>query len=358
MLKKKNFLVLLLPLVFLLSGCSISFGGGGGTQSDAGVFISTDQGSDWSHRALIPSISGEPASIARTPVQDLAMDPSDSRAIYMGSVAKGLFYTYDISKGWNQVEELPKKTVDAVAVDPKSKCTIYASLGNRVFKSVDCNRTWSPVYYDNDSKTRINSIAVDHYNNQTVYIGTTRGDVIKSRDGGGSWRTVHRADSSVKEVVISPHDSRIIFISTEKDGVARSEDGGGNWVNFEERLKEFRDSDRVRDLNVCDVQSGLVFVATSYGMLKSENNGESWEKINLITSEKEAVINAIALGPKNCEHIYYVTNTTFYRSLDGGENWATVELPGSRKGADLLIDFENPNILYLGMGLEPKESKY
>ena len=47
--------------------------------------------------------------------------------------------------------------------------------------------------------------------------------------------------------------------------------------------------------------------------------------------------------------IYYVTNTTFYRSLDGGINWSSNKLPTSRAGVKLLIDSKNPSIIYLAV---------
>ena len=343
----------------MLSGCSISLGGEkGGTDRDAGVYLSANQGDTWQHKHLVSSISGETQSISRVPVVNLAMDPNDHKAVYMASAGSGLFYTYNIEQGWNRADSFPGKTVNSVTVHPESKCIIYASAGNQVFKSTDCNRTWGSVYFDDDPKTRINSIAIDHYNPQAVYIGTTRGDVIKSLDGGNSWRAVYRAESEVEEVKISPQDSRVVFISTREDGIVQSRDSGENWINFEEKLKEFRNSDRVRDLALCEAQAGLIFIATNYGMLKSEDGGETWSRVELITPEKEAIINAVALNPEDCRQIYYVTNTTFYRSEDMGENWATKDLPGSRKASDLIIDFESPRILYLGMGQEPEESRY
>ena len=358
---QKNFfqIFFLSFLIILVSGCSISFGGEeGGTDRDAGVYLSTNQGDTWNHKHLVSSPGGEAQSISRVPVIDLTMDPSDHKAVYLGSAGSGLFYTYNLDNGWTRADTFPGQTVNAVTVHPDSKCIIYASAGNQVFKSTDCNRTWSPVYYDDDPKTRINSIAIDHYNPRVVYIGTTRGDVIKSLDGGGSWQAIHRAKSSIKEVKVSPQDSRILFISTQKDGISRSQDGGENWENFKDKLKEFRNSNRVRDIELCKAQDGLIFIATNYGMLKSEDGGETWSRVELITPEKEAIINAVALNPQNCSQIYYVTNTTFYRSLDMGENWATINLPGSRKSSDLIIDFKKPRVLYLGMGQEPKQTRY
>jgi len=63
----------------------------------------------------------------------------------------------------------------------------------------------------------------------------------------------------------------------------------------------------------------------------------------------------MAVNPQNTQEIYYVTNTTFYRSLDGGENWKTIKMPTSAIGWKLLIDPKEPNIIYLGIKLPPKK---
>ncbi|MDD5032383.1 MAG: YCF48-related protein, partial [Patescibacteria group bacterium] len=150
------------------------------------------------------------------------------------------------------------------------------------------------------------------------------------------------------EIAISPADSRLIFVATARKGIFRSTDNGANWVSLEEKLKDFKDALSFKDLVVAQADNGLIFLATNYGMLKSADNGENWEKIELITPEKKATINSVAVSPKNSKEIYYVTNTTFYRSLDGGINWATKKLPTTRAGWKLLINPDKTDIIYLG----------
>jgi photosystem II stability/assembly factor-like uncharacterized protein len=114
-------------------------------------------------------------------------------------------------------------------------------------------------------------------------------------------------------------------------------------------MEDFSDRSEYRDLLVSSAQEGLVLLATNYGLLRSTDHGESWERLELITPEEDAKINSVAVNPQNQSEIYYVTNTTFYGSTDRGVNWSTRKLPSSRRGAKLLIDFENPNIIYLGV---------
>ncbi|MBU4257028.1 hypothetical protein KJ586_01625 [Patescibacteria group bacterium] len=356
--KSKLFLsaVLLLIIAATASGCVTikTEGDAAGSGTDGGVFKTANRGDSWQQKALIPTTSGKPSSIAGLSAVCLSMDPSDNKAIYYGSQLNGLFYSYDGADSWQVAKTLGQVTVNDAVVDPSSKCVIYASAANRIYKSTDCSRAWSQIYYDNDLTVTVNSIAIDYYDSKNIYAGTSRGEVIKSSDRGESWQTVNRLKNNVEKIMISPFDSRIIFAATAKKGIHRSLDSGYNWTDLSANLKEFKDGMTYRDLVISKSEEGLIFLANSYGLLKSADYGDTWANITLITPEKEATINAIAVSPKNAKEIYYVTNTTFYRSDDGGETWTTKKLPTSWAGRKLLIDPEEPNIIYMGVKLIKK----
>jgi len=347
---KFKIVILLIMLAVFTTGC-ISFNTGSKAPVivDSGVFKSTSKGEIWQHAVLIPTISGQPGSIAGFATAAMAMDPSDSQAIYFGSVGNGLFYSYDGAQSWLPAHSLGPGIIKAIAVDPDSKCIIYTAINNAVFKTTDCNRSWQRVYFDNDLTVTVNTIAIDHFNSEFVYIGTSRGEVIKSFDRGVSWQTLYRMANSIEKIVISPHDSRIIFTATANKGIHRSIDGGSSWLDLSENLIEFLGNTTYRDMVVAEAEPGLLYLATSYGLIRSEDNGDNWSKIELITPEQGAIINAIAVNPKNAAEIYYITNTTFYRSADSGKTWGTIKLPTSKTGWRILIDYENPSIIYLGV---------
>jgi len=336
--------------VVMLSGCSFNLGfGNKATGPDGGVFRTANKGETWQQKALIPTTSGNPIVINTLDASVLAPDPSDQRAIYYGTLENGLYYSYDGADSFLPATTLGKVTVNAIAVDPQNKCAIYAAVDNKVMKSVDCSRTWSQIYFDNDLTVTVTNIAIDHYDSKIVYIATSRGEIIASSDAGKSWRTLNRFDGRVKKIVIAPADSRVILVATEKVGLFRSNDKGVTWVSLGEALKDFPDSGRVRDLYISRVQPGLVVFATNYGLLKSINYGDDWTAIKLITPEKEAVINSVIIGEQDSKEIFYVTNTTFYGTSDGGQNWTTKKLPSTRAGWVLMADPKNTNIMFLGV---------
>lgn len=349
MTNKKLLIILLISVIFI-SGCSLSVKTKEGPKgSEGGVFLSPDRGENWKKFALVPTIKGAPLSISSLNVNFLIIDPQDSDTVYFGSDTKGLYYTNNILDGWNHAEKLPVGKVNSIAVDPLDKCTLYVAMSNKVYKSEDCLRGFSQVYFDNDPLVSVNSVAIDHYDSNKVFIGTSRGEVIKSSDKGKSWQTVLRTKSDVVKILLNPADSRIVFAGTESKGLFRSVDGGLEWLSLKENMEEFKNSYKIRDMAVySSEEENILFTASTYGMLKSMDHGDTWSRIELITPEKDSTINSMTLNPKDSKEIYYVTKTTFYSSFDGGENWTTRKLPSSREGWKLMVNPDETSILYLG----------
>lgn len=345
---KKIILPAILVFSLILSGCSINIGSNKTTtKADGGVFKSITKGSNWIQKPAIPSNTGKPGSIADRGSTTMVIDPSDNKAIYFGSTEGGMYYSYDAAENWFPVKAIGDALIKGIAIDPSNKCILYAATANRLLKTVDCSRTWQQTYFDNDLTVGVTTVAVDSYDSKIVYIGTSRGEIIQSTDSGKSWRVLNRFDNDLRKIQLGPTDSRLIFVATESKGLFRSVDRGVTWESLQDKLKDFKDNRRFRDLFLSSTQPGFMILATKYGLLKSINNGDDWVALELITPESEATINSVITNPTNPQEMYYVTNTTFYGSVDGGIKWASKKLPTSRGGNILLSDPKEPTVLYL-----------
>ncbi len=360
-MKKISLILLVFSLSMLMSGCGV-IRRTGDVAATGGIFVSRSQGSTWQNMSFSPSASGEPISLTHLDVNEVVIDPSDKQALYMATYGRGLYFTYNINRGWNKVETLPSATVNSVAINPDMKCTIYAAIGNRLYKSIDCSRTWDDVYTDQNPEVRVNEVIVDHFNSDNVYIATSRGEVVKSIDRGVSWRTIHRFNNSVDHLKMSPLDSRLIFAATSRNEFFRfnviSERSPDLKENFEisnmedysEVLSDIRRTN-IREINICS-KEGVIILASEQKLLRSPDNGVSWEDIDLIPSEQDASIHAVAINPENSQELYYATDTTFYRSLDGGVSWNTRRLPTTRVSSSLLVNPADTDMIYLGVRKE------
>lgn len=369
---KKISLIIFLPLLlFSLSACSLSTTSSSKTANPAasgpdlgGVFVSTDRGVNFKQQASTPTVSGMPGSLNSLSVRTIAQDPSDSNAVYFGSYEKGLFYTYNISNGWNDVKTFPRVTVTAIAVNPENKCDIYATFANRLLRSLDCARTWKQIYLDADDGAIFNTLVIDYYNPSNLYLGTSRGDILKSIDGGNSWRVLKRLTDGVSKIVLSPRDSRQVFVATRGAKIfsfttdtntnprtsANIEVNFSvdNWTDLNAVLKDLKIGDRFVDLVIAQSDAAL-FLATDSTIVKSVDKGISWQKLSLLPSEKDGIIRAIAVNPQDTKQLYYATDLTFFRSVDGGVTWSNKKLPTSRAASYILVDYKNPNNVYLGV---------
>ena len=343
----KTKIILLIIALILISGCSIQLKTNNQNLNDLGVYKTNNKGDSWVQRTLVPTISGN-QNIGSINAEKLVMDPSDNKAIYWAS-SQGLFYTYDGANGWQVAISLGQIAVNDIAIDYNAKCVIYVSSGNKVYKSTDCNRGWTQVYFDNNISLKIKAIIVDHYDGKNVYLGTSRGEIIKSSDSGTSWQTIKRFDRDVEKIIMSPLDSRVIFAVTEGGIIFRTQDSGNSWDNLREKSDELKNMKAFKDLVAVGDEKNTLLLVTVSELLKSTDDGESWEKIKLITPPKEGTINSAAVSPKNTSEIYYITNTTYFRSFDGGENWATKKLPTNGAGWKLLINPVDPKIIYMGV---------
>lgn len=339
----------LIIAVFSLTGCVQANKGSQESATDGGVFVSTDKGSTWKQKVSVPTVSGQPRVFTGANINVMVKDPGDDKAFYIGTMGNGLFYTYDKAATWNFADGLGQKTIRDIAVDPNDKCTIYAAIGNKVFKSSDCNRSWDQVYFDNDPKVNVNAISIDHADSRIVYIGVSRGDVIKSQDGGESWQTIYRVKKTIRKIIMDPNNSLRLYVVAKTKGVLYTVDGGGNWDNMNKVLKDAALGTNIKDILFIKGEPAKMFVATRFGILITMDNGENWEKLDLLPPDQKAEVNAIAVNPENTDELYYVTNTTFYRSTDRGVNWTTIKLPTTRAAVELLINDSKPNELYMGV---------
>lgn len=346
-MKKQIFIIFIIVISLILGGAGcITFSKGG---NDRGVFKTTDRGESWQHKVAVAHIGTRDVDISAIDINDLEIDPSDSGAVYAATKANGIFYTYNGGESWLHANSFLNKEVKSIAVDFKDKCNIYAAIDNKIYKTEDCSRTWQLIYDDPRADNTINTLDIDAYNSQIIYAGSYRGDVLKSLDGGKSWKAINRFKTSVEKVLIDQAgDTRNVYVATRKNGVYKTIDAGGTWQSSEEILGQYKDG---LDYRAIVYQKDGLILATEYGLFKTANSDDwqNWKPLDLVTAPSSILIYSLAVNPQNINDIYYGTDKTFYRTNDGGRTWATKSLPSTGAATALLVDYQNPEVIYLAI---------
>ena len=350
--KKTLVLLAIIPALFL-SGCVINFGTS--TSRDSGFFASQNKGEEWLQKTELMNIGEGRSFFSSSKPTFLKVDPQDPKALFVGSMANGVFYTFNKGNSW-QKTLTGKGVIHDIAVDPKDKCVIYVAAGNKVYKTQDCMRHWENIHIEGLPEQSIKAIAVDDYNNNKVYIGTSGGGLFKSLDYGVSWESIEWFKSTINKIMINPKDTAKVYVATSKRGIYKSNNEGIDWISVSNNItykdkdgdkKKYDGVDNYLDLEFDYSEEDALIYATSYGLFYTDDGGQEWEHIKLLTKPKAVTIRSVALNPNNNKEIYYMTSTTLYKSVDGGREWTTEKLPTSKIPIDILVDVENGNSLFM-----------
>ena len=160
-----------------------------------------------------------------------------------------------------------------------------------------------------------------------------------------------------------PTDPMIIYAGSAGGGVWKSNDAG---TTFYPIFDDHAQSIGAVELDPNDPDN-TIYVGTGEpwprnsvsigdGLYKSNDGGNNWKKIGLENSERIA---NIIVNPENSNEIYVAVlgalwsdsnERGVYKSNDGGETWENILFLNNSTGcADLAIDPSNPKILYASM---------
>lgn len=345
-------------VLLLGAGC---FSSGTGTEGLAGVFVSTDKGETWQHHSKLPK-ADEVKTLSNVSVYRLFPDPDDPKAIYWASRNNGFFFSYDEGFTWQQpLGELNTGFVYGIAVHPDDRCTIYATNGFLIYKTEDCSRSWTEVYREARSNTRVNSLRFRRDAPHEIYALLTSGDLLESQDEGVNWRVIHRFDEQMGDVFVSMHDNDLMFVASRNKGLFRSQNAGRTWESLEDNMADFAGSNEYRRFFAHPKEPGVLYWVSTYGILRSDDDGDSWREVPLITPPGSAQIYGFAVNPFNDQELYYTATinnrSTFYKSENGGQSWTTKRLPSGQIPTQLYVHPgpDKQNIIYAGFTIPPEQ---
>lgn len=242
------------------------------------------------------------------------------------------------------------------AVNPKNFNEYYVGVASgNIWKTTNAGTTFEPIF-ENYGAYSIGCVTIDPNNTFVVWAGTGENNhqralgygngVYKSIDGGKSWKNMGLKDSrQIGEIVIDPRNSNIVFVAAEgsvwgpggERGLYKSIDGGKNWKKVLDISKHTGVNNLIYDPRNPDIMYATseqrrrhVFTKISGGpesaVYKSEDAGETWNKIMTGLPKVDIGGMGIAISPVNPDVIYTIIEAAdeaggFFRTTNRGANW-------------------------------------
>jgi photosystem II stability/assembly factor-like uncharacterized protein len=221
-------------------------------------------------------------------------------------------------------------------------------------------------------------IVFNPLNPNTMYAGSASGGLWRSHTGGQGNNAWHKITtgfpvSAVSTIAFPPNDSMTIFIGTGEVynhltagtggvyrpnrgtygiGILRSKDGGATWSKS---LDFTQDQNKgIWDVEVAPTEPNTVYAATTDGVYKSLDNGNTWNLVHNVVLANDLAVhptdpNKVVVGCGNQSS----PGHGIYRTTDGGVTWTQIFV-GAADNANGKIQLDyaksNPEVLYASIG--------
>lgn len=249
--------------------------------------------------------------------------------------------------------------VTAIDVQAGNENVIFAGAASGgLWKSDNGGVEWTPIF-DKQDVIGIGSVKIDPNNPDIIWAGTGEGNprnsqtsgngIYKSIDGGRSWKMAGLQHThTIHRICISPKNGDVVYAGvhgsawgpTKERGVYKTNNGGETW----EKILFVNDTTGCADL-VMDPQNPNKLFAAMYqywrkpwyftsggkgsGLHMTLDGGKTWTQLTDKNGLPEGELGRIglAIAPSNPKIVYALIEakqTGLYKSIDGGFNWSLV----------------------------------
>ncbi|HET6275122.1 MAG TPA: hypothetical protein VFE16_04190 [Candidatus Cybelea sp.] len=309
---------------------------------------------------------------------------------YIAAVNGGIWRSDNAGRTWVPIfDNEPTGSIGALAVAPSNPQVVYAgsgeglqrpdlAVGDGIYKSTDGGTTWAHLGLRDGQQ--IASMAVDPSDPNRLFVAvlghpygpnSERG-IYRTLDGGATFQRVlyKNDDVGAFDVVLDPHDPKIVYATLwaarqtpweigasfemPGSGIFKSSDGGTTWTQLTAGLPAQIGRAEVAvapsDSNVVYAYADVEAKGDEGGALyRSDDAGAHFAPVNdadEIAQRGDDLI-SLAVDPSNSQTIY-LTNTSTYRSTDGGKKMVAVKgAPGGDDYHTVWINPRDPKIIAL-----------
>ncbi|HJZ63678.1 MAG TPA: YCF48-related protein [Candidatus Acidoferrum sp.] len=272
---------------------------------------------------------------------------------WIGALAFGLAAAVAApAQTWRQVGP-PGGTVISLEADPKDSKKLYLGTSDgHVFSSTDEGQHWQLLSRIGTGQDDVvTHIIVDSRNSNHLYASTWTlysggGGVYKSDDAGRSWHIIGLQKETVRALAQSPTNPKV-WVAGSLTGVYRSNNDGNSW----ERISPLNHDDlRNFDSVAFDPKDENIIYAGTYHLpWKTVDGGKNWTSIKAGMIDDSDVMTMI-VDPANPSNVHATACSGIYRSVNGGENWKRYGgIPFVYRRTQLIRqDPQHPDVLYAG----------
>lgn len=309
------------------------------------VFVSNDNGLIWG--------AADTSGLGEYTVNDIAFDPAVPGRMLVATSTKGIFSSVDNGANWTlSTDGFVNVDVHAMVADG-STGLLFAGMTGGTSRSDDNGVSWSPNGGDYDLQTF--AIEVDPNLAGHAYAGSSCCGLYETFNDGQTWDRINLELPSVvatwvTDIDIPESDTQRLMFTDYNRGLFGTLDGGATWAQLSVGLEPFFPGNVILEaVDISESNPNIVYVASSDfqngAVFRSDDFGTTWAKLSNDGTFSPTRAYSVAVHPNN-PNIVFVGTTVVFRSTDGGDTWSVAPNGPSSKVFDIVIDRDNPLLMY------------
>jgi len=287
--------------------------------TNQGVYRSADGGENWEPR------NGNLGSYGDLVVTGLAIDPTNSKRLIIGTWGGGVLESEDAGVTWSRLGDplRPANARQRQSLEPALSRPVVAvgpSYDYREDASTARKPMGTPIAWE---RTAVRRVAINPTNAQEIFACVDDGNgLYRSVDGGDTWAKIALGTGSARTYTFAPSNHQIRYASfgtwVATGGFYRTTNGGTTWTEMASGII----TRTVTAVSIHPTDPNVVLAATSRdGLYRSTNGGGSWTKV----SAAESTFYSVMFAPSDPTIAYAGGYTWVYRSADGGATWSNAD---------------------------------
>jgi photosystem II stability/assembly factor-like uncharacterized protein len=290
------------------------------------LYRSTDEGNSW-----VPVLTNVGGSSQEDWAYAVTLHPKNPSLIYAATHEHGIYRSKNSGKTWEVVNNgiddgITTMSTRGIVVNPNSSETspiVYTGVWKHkgVFRSRDGGDSWFQTDHD-WTETQIYSMSINPKNSNILYAATFSGGVLKTSNGGESWKISGLGDYEITVTAIDPQNPQLVYAGTMRHGLYKSHDTGETWNRSQKGLHATNISAvLISPDNALQYYAGLI----DEGVKQSSDGGQNWERLGSDLSEFEIL--GLVMPPNRPQLLFALTdNGGLYRCNLAGNCWEKISI--------------------------------
>ncbi len=311
-----------------------------------GVYKSTNNGLTFTAQSNSPNIFGysdlgDDESGQAWYDLAIAVSPSNENEVWVGGInmwkSMDAGVTWAVNTMWYTGSPYSYIHCDIHSVNFYGD-TLYVGSDGGIFYTPDHGTNWTDIS-SGLGITQFYRLGCSALNSEHIAAGAQ--DIGSNVYLNGTWTHVYGADGM--EALISHSNDNTIFVTSQMGGLLRSDDGGENWVSA--KPVDSIDGGWVTPYVQHPVNADILYAGYK-DVWKTIDGGFSWSPLSTDLCGGNN-IDQLVVAPSNTNYIYASSQETLYYTSNEGGNWYTVYPNPSMYITGIAVDPNNPQRLWV-----------